>query len=110
VGTAESLPVASGTADVVVSTLVLHHLPPDVQSAAAREMRRVLRPGGTALIADIEVTKPGVRTRLLLRVTGLSHMQRHAPSLAPVLVAAGFSDVRTGRSGPWLGYARGTNG
>jgi ubiquinone/menaquinone biosynthesis C-methylase UbiE len=109
VGTAESLPIASGTADVVVCALVLHHLPPEVQSAAVSEMRRVLRPGGMALIADLEVTEPGVGTRLLLRVTGLSHMRRHAPSLQPMLAAAGFRDVRTGKSGEWLGYARGVN-
>ncbi len=108
-GTAESLPVASGTADVVVSALVLHHLPYEVQSAAASEMRRVLRPGGTALIADLKVTEPGFGTRLFLRVTGLSHMQRHAPALEPLLAAAGFRDVRAGRSGEWLGYARGVN-
>jgi ubiquinone/menaquinone biosynthesis C-methylase UbiE len=108
-GTAESLPVASGTADVVVCALVLHHLPSEVQSAAASEMRRVLRTGGTALIADLEVTKPGFGTRLLLRVTGLSHMRRHAPSLEPLLAAAGFRGVRAGRSGEWLGYARGVN-
>jgi ubiquinone/menaquinone biosynthesis C-methylase UbiE len=109
VGTAESLPVASGTADIVVSALVLHHLPAGVQSAAASEMRRVLRAGGTALIADVEVTEPGFGTRLLLRVTGLSRMRRHAPSLGPLLAAAGFTDVRTGKSGEWLGYARGVN-
>jgi ubiquinone/menaquinone biosynthesis C-methylase UbiE len=108
-GKAESLPVASGTADVVVSALVLHHLPPEAQSAAASEMRRVLRPGGIALIADLEVTEPGFRTRLLMQVTGLKHMRRHAPSLEPLLAAAGFRDVRTGRSGEWLGYARGIN-
>jgi len=108
-GTAESLPVASGTADVVVSALVLHHLPYEVQSAAASEMRRVLRPGGTALIADLKVTEPGFGTRLFLRVTGLSDMRRHAPALEPLLAAAGFKDVGTGRSGEWLGYARGVN-
>ena len=109
VGTAESLPVASGTADVVVCALVLHHLPPEVQSAAASEMRRVLRTGGAALIADLEVMAPGYGTRLFLRVTGLSHMRRHAPALEPLLAAAGFRDVRTGRSGELLGYARGVN-
>ena len=109
VGTAESLPVASGTADLVVSALVLHHLPSEVQTAAAREMRRVLRPGGTALIADLEVAEPGFGTRLFLRVTGLSRMRRHAPALEALLAAAGFKDVRGGRSGEWLGYARGVN-
>jgi hypothetical protein len=70
-------------------------------------MRRVLRPGGAPLIADLTVTEPGLGTRLLLRVTGLSHMREHAASLEPLLTAAGFRDVRTGSSGEWHGFARG---
>lgn len=44
VGEAGRLPVEDGSADVVVSGLVLNFVPDDV--AAAAEMHRVLRPGG----------------------------------------------------------------
>lgn len=46
---ATRLPVASGSLDLVVAFDVLEHIADD--DAAAGEIRRVLRPGGTALIA-----------------------------------------------------------
>lgn len=106
-GSAESLPLADGSVDIVVSSLVLHHLPHEVQAAAAGEMRRVLRPGGTVLIADMEVATDSQRMPLHFRLTGMSRMRKHAPVLEPLLVDAGFANVQTGRAGAWLGYARG---
>jgi ubiquinone/menaquinone biosynthesis C-methylase UbiE len=47
-GDAGSLPVADDSADAVWISLVLHHIP-DLE-AAAREIRRVLRPGAPVLI------------------------------------------------------------
>jgi len=49
VADATALPLASGAADLVVSKQVLEHLPEPVD--ALREMRRVLRPGGTVLLS-----------------------------------------------------------
>jgi len=47
-GAAESLPFESGTFDLVTALDVVEHLNDDV--AGLREMRRVLRPGGHALL------------------------------------------------------------
>ena len=44
---AEDLPVASGTADLVVGALFLHFTDP---AQALREMARVLRPGGRVAV------------------------------------------------------------
>ena len=54
VARAEALPVGDASADVVLGTLMLHHLPPAVREAFAREVRRVLRPGGRVLAVDFE--------------------------------------------------------
>ncbi|MBC8141386.1 MAG: class I SAM-dependent methyltransferase [Armatimonadetes bacterium] len=50
---ARSLPLADSTFDVVLSLLCLHNIEPEADRAVAcREIARVLKPGGTALIAD----------------------------------------------------------
>jgi|KBSSwiStaDraftv2_1062776.scaffolds.fasta_scaffold193682_3 ubiquinone/menaquinone biosynthesis C-methylase UbiE len=49
---AESLPFDTGHFDVVLSTVMLHHLPRAVRAQAIQEMRRVLKPGGRLLIVD----------------------------------------------------------
>ena len=47
-GSADALPVRSGRFDLVLMSRVTHHLPD--RRSAARETRRVLRPGGTAVV------------------------------------------------------------
>jgi ubiquinone/menaquinone biosynthesis C-methylase UbiE len=57
VGAAESLGFPAEQFDLVVSSLFMHHLPADLQGAALAEMRRVLRPSGTLLIAEAHVPR-----------------------------------------------------
>jgi ubiquinone/menaquinone biosynthesis C-methylase UbiE len=49
---AQALPFADGRFDLVTSTLMLHHLPRSDREASAREMARVLKSGGRALVVD----------------------------------------------------------
>ena len=51
-GTAQALAFPDAHFDVVVTTLVLHHLPRPSRQLLAREMRRVLKPGGRVLAID----------------------------------------------------------
>lgn len=53
-GIAEALPFPDATFDVVLSTIMLHHLPRKARLEAIREMRRVLRPEGRILAVDFE--------------------------------------------------------
>jgi ubiquinone/menaquinone biosynthesis C-methylase UbiE len=50
--TVEAMPFPAQTFDVVLSTLMLHHLPRSVREQCAREMRRVARPGGRVVVVD----------------------------------------------------------
>lgn len=52
VGSAEDLPFAGETFDLVVSVTVLLHLPPDAQFRATSEMRRVCRSGGHIVLLE----------------------------------------------------------
>lgn len=52
VATAEALPFPDAHFDVVMSTLMLHHLPKAVRQRCAREIRRVLKPNGRLLAVD----------------------------------------------------------
>lgn len=56
-GSADRLPFPDASFDVAFCTLVLHHLPDAMQTVAIGEMRRVLRPGGRIVIADLERPK-----------------------------------------------------
>ena len=49
---AQSLPFPDAQFDVVLSTLMLHHLPKKVRQQCAQEIQRVLKPGGRVLAVD----------------------------------------------------------
>lgn len=52
VGEAETLPIADGTVDYVFANMYLHHV--ESPAAAAKEMVRVLKPGGKLVITDMD--------------------------------------------------------
>lgn len=52
-GFADRLPADDGSLDHVVSSMALHHVPDDEHPAFAREVARVLRPGGKVTILDL---------------------------------------------------------
>lgn len=51
-GIAEALPFPDAHFDVILSTLMLHHLPGEARLQCVREMQRVLKPGGRMLAVD----------------------------------------------------------
>ena len=93
----EALPFPDAYFDVVLSTLMLHHLPPKVREQGAREMRRVLKPGGRVLVVDF-----GASERKKKGLLGLVHHRHGHVKLADIITvlnAAGLSVVKSGEVG-----------
>ena len=92
------LPLAAGSFDKVVSSLVFHHLQPDEKIRSARELLRVLRHGGSLHVADFD--KPeGWRERAMFSAVrwldGESNVRPHADgSWVAALAEGGFANVR----------------
>jgi ubiquinone/menaquinone biosynthesis C-methylase UbiE len=51
-GAAEELPFDAASLDLVVSSFLMHELPTEVRGKVLKEMARVLKPGGLAVIVD----------------------------------------------------------
>jgi ubiquinone/menaquinone biosynthesis C-methylase UbiE len=106
VGTAEALDFPPDHFDVVVNSLMMHHLPADLRVPALREMRRVLRPGGTLLVVEAQVPRHGRIWRLLAHVHSFDRMARMIPHMEPLVAEADFAEITTGEAPPWLRYVR----
>lgn len=101
VGTAQDLPAADASFDVVTCTLALHHVPARRRGDALAEMYRVTRPGGRLLLADFDPSRPPLplhpgarRTRGAVAATG---------PLDELAARAGYQ-VETVGTLPLLGY------
>ena len=111
VAPAQDLPFPDGAFDVVLCTLVVHHLPDDVRKQAVAAMRRVLRPGGRLLVVDF-AQQQGLLSALnpMSLIHGRDDMHT-ADEAAALMTDAGFTGVVTGKLGfGVLGYALGRTG
>jgi ubiquinone/menaquinone biosynthesis C-methylase UbiE len=106
-GSATVLPFPDSHFDVVVCSLVLHHLEPASRVTAVGEMARVVKPGGRLLLAEFTVPTRR-RWRLVAHLLGLASMGMVAPFLERLAGDAGFSSVVAGDVPPWLRYATGS--
>jgi demethylmenaquinone methyltransferase/2-methoxy-6-polyprenyl-1,4-benzoquinol methylase/phosphoethanolamine N-methyltransferase len=96
VGVIESLPFADETFDAVTSSLMMHHLPEHVQVKGLAEIKRVLKPGGRLLIADMMRSSSSFLERLFtLLVLHHGHrMQFGIEDLPALLAGAGFDEIK----------------
>jgi ubiquinone/menaquinone biosynthesis C-methylase UbiE len=108
VASAESLPFEDGSFDVAVSRLVLHHLPGDLKLRALGEMRRVLRPDGRLLVADLASHAAIGAHHLAAHILG-THPDPEG-ALERLVWDAGFRQITSGKlmHGMLLGVAAGS--
>ncbi|HSC71411.1 MAG TPA: class I SAM-dependent methyltransferase [Candidatus Methylomirabilis sp.] len=93
-GAIERMPFPDGSFDLVFSVLVLHHLPEEIKAQACRDMFRLLRPEGRAIIADFAPPHGWVATAV---AAVMRHLERTAENFAGripgMLQAAGFHPI-----------------
>jgi len=96
VGVIESLPYANGTFDVVTSSLMMHHLPHELQVQGLAEIQRVLKPGGRLLIADMFRLSASLHDRLfaLLTLHGGQAQRFGIQDLPALMKAVGFENIQ----------------
>jgi demethylmenaquinone methyltransferase/2-methoxy-6-polyprenyl-1,4-benzoquinol methylase/phosphoethanolamine N-methyltransferase len=87
----ESLPFGSGEFDVVLSSLMIHHLPRSIRPAAFAEVYRVLKPGGRFLAVDFQPPSGGLGRFLTAHSLGHGMSRNDIRHNIPLLEAAGFS-------------------
>ncbi len=90
IGVIEQLPFPDQTFDVVLSTLMMHHLPTPLKRQGLAEIARVLKPGGRLIIADFKRKKDRAGQAARFHAGG-SSMQ----DLAAMVSDAGFEDLET---------------
>ncbi len=90
--------LGAGTADTVVSSLVLHQCPVPMKRAVLAAMHETLRPGGKLVIADYGKQRTAAMRlafRFVQLADGRADTQPNADGILPRLIAeAGFENVR----------------
>jgi len=95
IGVIEQLAFPDQSFDVVVSTLMMHHLPASLKRQGLVEITRVLKPGGRLIIADF--TRKQERSGQAARFhAGGSSLHE----LATLVTDAGLTDVETEQMPP----------
>ncbi len=93
IGVIEAITYPDRSFDVVLSTMMMHHLTDDLKRRGLAEIVRVLKPGGRLLIVDMK---------------GMGEWQSHLEDLPALMEVAGFSEIEAGQTAfRGLGYALG---
>jgi ubiquinone/menaquinone biosynthesis C-methylase UbiE len=107
-GVIEALPFSDGTFDVVLSSLMFHHLPPDLKQRGLAEIYRVLKPGGRLIVVDMK--RPTTLPQRLAMVALVHHgLTGDVSDLLPLMEKIGYAGNQTG-SLSWssIGFVQGS--
>lgn len=96
VGLIEQLASPDATFDVVISRLMIHHLPDDLKRRGFAEIFRVLKLGGLLFLADFKPPTNPVLVHVTSALIGHRMMQSNVWGIPPILTETGFVDVASG--------------
>jgi SAM-dependent methyltransferase len=89
----QRLPFPDASFDVATAICVMHHVPPSQWPAFAQEMRRVLKPGGIAVVFEHNPWNPATRYVVASNEIDADAVLLSAPKLRGLLRGAGLSQV-----------------
>jgi ubiquinone/menaquinone biosynthesis C-methylase UbiE len=103
----EALTYPDATFDIVLSSLMMHHLPDDLKRQGLAEIARVLKPGGRLLIVDVK--RPSGRlSRALNGLMLHGRLETGIQDLPVLLNEAGYIGIEAGATDfSMLGFVRG---
>jgi ubiquinone/menaquinone biosynthesis C-methylase UbiE len=85
------------TFDVVISRLVIHHLPDDLKRRGFAEIFRVLKPGGLFFLSDFKPPTNPILAHVASALVGhRTMMHSNVWGIPPMLTETGFVDVISG--------------
>ena len=96
VGLIEKIAYPDANFDVVISRLVIHHLPDDLKRQGFAEIFRVLKPGGLFCMADFNPPTNPVLAHVTHALIGHRMFQYNVGDIPPMLTETGFVDVAHG--------------
>jgi demethylmenaquinone methyltransferase/2-methoxy-6-polyprenyl-1,4-benzoquinol methylase/phosphoethanolamine N-methyltransferase len=102
---AEKLPFEDKSFDVIYSTLTFHHMPLEIKKLALKEIKRVLKPGGTFFLIDIGAPK-NLLWNILLRIESIvekkAYIKDNLAGMIPRLLHEADFHVHEARE-PYIG-------
>ncbi len=120
IGLIEQLAFPDDSFDVILSSLMMHHLPEELKRQGLAEIARVLKPGGRLLVLDFQRRQSQrdpswIKRHMLQRgshafLAQLLHagLERGIEDLSPVMKEVGFTQIEIGETGfRTLGFALG---
>ena len=105
VGSIDELPYSNGSFDVVISSLMLHHLPMEVKREGLGEVNRVLKDDGRFFLCDFCSPHPLTIIPMYLMMIWRPYTRYQLFGKLPELVReSGFGTIRLLKKGLFLEY------